>query len=280
MKLSFVFCSRSHDIPESLRRNVISSCGFAENEFEFVVIDNSANDHSIFEAYEEGVRRAQGDVICFIHEAILFRTDGWGKTVIDAFADPTVGLLGVAGSHFLPKCRSTWFAPEMRSDNFIQGFTKNGVYSTVPVCHDKWRTVSRDLVCVDGLFICIRASLFGTIAWDTKTFSGFHCYDTDISLQVINAGFRVVMSWDILIEHKSSGVFSASFYDSLKLLNAKWSAILPLVRGVEMSDGEIEARTRMVELKREIQELKWSREYAVGSAILRPLKRIGKLFGK
>ena len=73
--ISLIICSRKADISEELKQNIAETIGC---EYELCVIDNSRNEYSIFSAYNEGVRRAKGDILCFMHEDVLFRTNKWG----------------------------------------------------------------------------------------------------------------------------------------------------------------------------------------------------------
>ena len=76
--LSLIICSRTPRISEELEKNIAETIGC---EYELVVIDNSKNKYSIFSAYNEGVRRSKGDVLCFMHDDILYKTNGWGTKV-------------------------------------------------------------------------------------------------------------------------------------------------------------------------------------------------------
>ena len=65
--ISLIICSRTADISDELKQNIATTIGC---EYELCVIDNSRNEYSIFTAYNEGVRRAKGDILCFMHDDI------------------------------------------------------------------------------------------------------------------------------------------------------------------------------------------------------------------
>jgi hypothetical protein len=50
--ISLVICSRTSQLNESLRQNIDETIGV---EYELVLIDNSKNELSIFEAYNKGI---------------------------------------------------------------------------------------------------------------------------------------------------------------------------------------------------------------------------------
>ena len=69
--ISIVICSRKKDVSVELKKNIAETNGC---EYEMVVIDNSRNKHNIFHAYNEGVSRAKGEILSFMHDDILFHS--------------------------------------------------------------------------------------------------------------------------------------------------------------------------------------------------------------
>lgn len=275
--ISIIICSRKADISEELKRNISETIGV---DYELIVIDNSENCYSIFSAYNEGLKSAKGDVLCFMHEDVFFHSNFWGKNVEDYFEKhEAVGMLGVAGTHYLPKMPAAWWDTEMRSGHLLQGSVVDGEYKIIQEeLWDDYRREPTSVVSVDGLWMCFRKSVFSDIRWDDKNFKGFHGYDTDISLQVINLGMEVHIFWDITIEHKSVGVAKMEFYHSLDLLFEKWGDKLPIIRGVALSESEMKARMRITELRHELfysdfrlREICQSRTYRWGQYLHNPI---------
>jgi len=104
--ISIVICSRKKSISKKLEQNIKKTIGC---NFEMIVIDNSDNKYSIFEAYNEGLRRSQFSLVCFIHEDILFHTRNWGNVIFETFNDYEIKLLGVAGSRIKSDIPSGWW---------------------------------------------------------------------------------------------------------------------------------------------------------------------------
>lgn len=275
--ISIIICSRHSDISDELKRNINDTIGV---EYELVIIDNSSNKYSIFSAYNRGLSLAKGDVLCFMHEDILFHTEHWGEMLQSYFGKYVdAGMVGIAGTHFLPQIPAAWWDTEIRSGQLLQGGWDNGVYKIIS--KDVWSNYISEptrVVSVDGLWMCFQRKMFDYIKWDEDNFNGFHGYDTDISLQVWKSGFEVHIFWDILIEHKSCGVSGLDFYRSLDVLYSKWSSFLPIVKGVEISESEQQARTRIAELRHEVFCLDYnyrkickSRSYRWGMYICNPI---------
>ena len=244
--ISIIICSRKPDISFELKSNIAVTIGIA---YELIVIDNSNNKYSIFSAYNEGVRRAKFPYLCFMHEDILFHSKNWGEQVVKYFqSDDKIGLLGVVGTHFLPKTPSYWCDTNYVSGGLIQGWTENNHYNRLRVKHDKY-IESKDYIeaaAIDGLWFITHKKLFKHIAFDDKSYTGFHFYEMDICMQVKQAGYKLIIGTEILIEHFSYGKGDKSFDRSRKIFYNKWKNSLPVLAGIEMSNTEIEIVTKHV----------------------------------
>lgn len=236
--LSLIICSREADISQGLKENIRETIGI---QYELIVIDNSKNDYTIFTAYNEGIRRSKFSYLCFMHEDILFHSKDWGGKVVSYFQkESKVGLIGVIGGHFIPNTPSTWFSTRFCSGTILQGVKTNGgkyeVFRDERNANDS--NLSIETVAVDGLWFCIPRIMFNNISFDNDTYKGWHAYDIDICMQVIDSGFEVRVITDILIEHSSYGNVDRSFYIALKRFNKKWKDRLPIIRGQKISEDE------------------------------------------
>ena len=277
--ISCVICSRRLDVSAELKENIASTIGC---EYELVVIDNSKNEYSIFSAYNEGVRRAKGDILCFMHEDILYHTNDWGVKIKEYFNQYSrAGLLGVAGTHYLSNIPAGWWETETTSEHYLQGKLVDNKYLTTEEYQHSLRIENNPTqVCaVDGLWLCMPRTVFQIVSWDEINLSGFHGYDMDMSLQVWNVGFEVHMFWDVLIEHKSLGNVSESFYRTYEKIWNKWKHLLPMQRGIELSIEEQNIRNTLVSLKMEnrlkdirINNIYNSCAYKLGFSLLKPIK--------
>lgn len=271
--ISIIICSRKADISQELKDNIATTIGC---EYELCVIDNSRNDYNIFTAYNEGVRRAKGDILCFMHEDIFFRSDNWGKEIIKIFHSYNdIGAAGVIGGQFLSSIHSVWWNASPFVGRIIQGYTDSqGQYHHD--CDDGGKVnVLTDAVLVDGCFICIPASLFESqIHWDDSTYSGFHMYDMDICMQILHQNLRVCITPEILIEHLSLGVKDESYYKALDVFYDKWEKQLPIYRGIMLNEAELAWRTRLLQENLRYLQLRLSKPYRLGKLIIKPFNWI------
>lgn len=291
--ISIVVCHRNNKLLEQLKQNVVETIGII---FEFVIIDNSNNTLSIFQAYNQGIKQSKGDIICFAHEDIIFHTQDWGIKVDEHFQNPDVGIIGVLGTHFMPKCPSYWFFSNMITENFIQNKLVDGKIIQHIVKHQEYikNEKSIEAVAVDGLWFCIPRKIFDYIKFDSLNFKGFHGYDMDICFQIREIRKQVRIISDIIIEHKNyNGIVAGnSWVESLKVLNEKWKYSLPQFAGINITKEEIVIRESYLEKYyelvinyynaiKEVERLSHSKAYCIGKIILKPFSYIrANFFGK
>lgn len=224
--ISVIICSRNKDISDSLKVNIQQTIGNVS--YELVIIDNSANSLSIFQAYNLGYERSKYSYLCYIHEDIFFRSNNWGEKIIEAFNSKDVGLIGVIGGLYVGNLCRSWGDSGLIVGQFIQGGrNKEGK----KFFYNEYRQHGCDVVAVDGLFIASKRELFttGRLRWDEDTYDGFHFYDMDISMQVLQTGLKVRIVDEILIQHNSHSIYNESFYKNYELFHKKWKDFMPVM---------------------------------------------------
>lgn len=223
--ISIIICSRKPDIPAELRANIADTVGC---EYELVVIDNSENNYTIATAYNEGVRRAHGEILSFCHEDILFRSNDWGSIIVNQLRDDSIGLLGLEGSHCLLSVPLYWSEMPFSSQYSINAEGSNNF---------QWDSDNNivDVVALDGFCLFARKEFFSNIAFD-ESYAGFHMYDMDICMQVLSFNKRVCATRDILIQHFYRKDVSKSgqmvFEEGLQQFYRKWNNSFPIYRGM------------------------------------------------
>lgn len=202
-QISVIVCSRSDPSDMLHERNIRKTIGTVP--FEYIRIDNRDNRYCLGAAYNEGVRLAKGPIVVFLHEDVFFAEGDWGKKIVQKFRNPTVGLVGVAGTEYLFADNPAWVAAgrPFIHGHVIHELDGGSVYNLTVFSWDK---VDTDVVAVDGLCFAVRKELFTTISFDARTFDGFHFYDLDICMQVRKT-HRCLVTWDLLVKHLSGGAF-------------------------------------------------------------------------
>jgi len=218
--ISIIICSKQGFISEQLHSSIKKTIGVP---YELIVIDNSKNQYSIFEAYNIGVKQAKNDYLCFMHEDILYHSNDWGKSIINHLLKSEIGLIGLAGSYYLLAMPTPWFEAQPAALNFIQTSPKDQKSSV----HYRIQE-DQQVICVDGFWFCSRKDVFKKVSFDSESYSGFHFYDMDISMQVHTSGYKIWVVSDILIEHFSEGSQNKQWIDSAYIFYHKWKAKLPV----------------------------------------------------
>ena len=287
--ISLIICSRSKEISQTLWHNVEATVGI---DHEWVIVDNSTRQYNIFQAYNEGVRRATGDILCFMHDDILYHTDGWGKIVEHAFEEnPNTALLGLAGAHVVPDADNPmwgfqhistvriWTKEPLKETPFDQhGGLPDGGYWSGNLSFAQGRT-NVPVANIDGLWMCCRRECFDKIKFDEQTYDGFHCYDADISMQVLANDWDILVNTEILVEHFSDSILTPDYFRAAGQWYGKWKKSLPIVRGVELEPWMVNLmkyytmdERRYEEALMENRRLRSTHAYMIGKAILSPLR--------
>ena len=159
--------------------NIAETCG---EVFEIIGVYNPGK-YSIAEAYNSGRNQSNYPFLLFLHDDARCITPDWGRRFIEHLKEKNTGIIGIAGSDYVPVAPSGWFvAPETK----IQG---NEI---------KYKSLA-----LDGVFLGVTAENFDKLEFDDNI-PGFHGYDTDISLRAAKILTNFVVT-DIKIEHFSSG---------------------------------------------------------------------------
>ena len=225
--ISIIICSRSKELITKLVLNIESTVGV---EYEIVVIDNSKGEKSIFEAYNCGARKSKYEYLCFVHEDIEFVTTGWGHNVCYLLNKKETGVIGVAGSAFLPKNPAPWWISVKDTSDVIgkgvlfynithgtPGQLDNIIIERNPL--DKWDIKNASVI--DGVFIAVKKKVWKEFAFDEKTFNNFHFYDVDFSASV-GLNYKNYVIGNILIRHFSRGKVDKNWLISAVSFHKKW----------------------------------------------------------
>lgn len=220
--ISIIICSRTKTISFDLSENIKNTVGC---EYELIVIDNSANYYSIFEAYNLGIERSTSSVLCFIHDDIFIHTRGWGLILQSIFSEnKKIGLVGVAGTKIKTKMPSAWWdcSEEDKVVNIIQHFAERE--------KEHWhfgfgKESIAAAVVIDGVFMAMRKDK--RIRFYTEM-NGFHNYDLNISFEYKKHGYDIVVTNTILLDHFSSGVMEENWIRATYKIHQLYKKELPL----------------------------------------------------
>jgi hypothetical protein len=224
--ISVIVASANPSLLADVSKNIADTVAVP---YEIIAFNNSDGRKGICELYNEGIRMAKYDILCFMHEDIFIRTEGWGKIIKDKFETrPEYGLFGIAGSDYKSLAPSGLNGSGIDTDhaNFIQHYK----YGTKAPYHYFKKPLNKelaDVACVDGAWFCVPKKIAAEILFDQETFKGFHAYDIDFSLAV-GSKYKLAVIYDVLIEHFSEGNYDKAWMDETLKLHKKWYDHLPV----------------------------------------------------
>lgn len=220
--ISIIICSVNPGYLKAARQNISDTIGV---EHEVIAIDNRKQGDGICKVYNDGAASTKYDFLCFMHEDVKFISTHWGRILSDLLNDESVGLVGVSGSVYKSKVAGTWSAcdPTMYRMNSSQYYNNR---SPVHYNINPSNNSSAEVSVLDGVFMATRKELWQRFKFDDKLLKGFHGYDIDYSLN-IGRYYKLLVSYEISLEHFSEGVLSNKWLSDSFLVHKKWKDSLP-----------------------------------------------------
>lgn len=185
--LSIIISSYQPELYSALEKNIAETIGIP---YEIINIFNPGL-MGICEAYNKGAAKSQYDYLLFVHEDVLFHTRSWGELLVKHLLTENIGVLGLAGSNYVPIAPSAWSVIDSK-------YTFGNVNNTHKVTRPNAKVFA-----LDGVFLAVRKLVFNEFNFD-ENLKGFHGYDTDFSLRIATK-YNNYVAGDIFIKHHSKG---------------------------------------------------------------------------
>ena len=251
--ISVIVCSIKPDLLELLKINISKSIGV---QYELLVYDNRNDRKGLCAVYNQLGKRAKYNVLCFIHEDILFDTPEWGSLILSTLNDNDVGVLGVAGSKYKSALCSGWYTGNKNFDcaNVLHRFSDHDekIYLS-----PSGNSIVEEVVCIDGVFIACKKEVWEATLFDETNLKGFHFYDLDFSIRA-SQNFKVAVTYQIDIAHITfGGDFGNNWITTAMLYHQQYRHHLPVTKLHKASkQNEIDiAKTTLDVLKN--QKISW-----------------------
>lgn len=187
---------------------------------------------SLSEVYNEILNESTDDIVILCHDDIYFDSTGWYQKIIKHFEkNQEFGIIGVAGSTYLPKSGQWW---EDRSKMVgIVNHEHNG---------KKWESKYSDnlqydikeTVIVDGLFIAIHKKRIKK-QFD-ESVPGFHFYDVNFCFSNYLNNVKIGVITNVRVTHKSIGVTNEQWEINRETFSKKYEQDLPVK--IKIKEGE------------------------------------------
>lgn len=180
-------------------------------------------------AINQGIQAAKYRYLAVMHNDVIIFENGWLEKIRNVFEkDPGIGIVGLAGRQ---EIYNTGCVNEASLKHNLQNEDLNP-----PMTED----VS-EVAVVDGLCFIMRREFIEKVKGLDETYGYMHCYDLDISMESIKAGFKnVVVGVEAM--HISNGGMTRKTKEykdlvkddygllkkNCKIFAKKWKSFLPL----------------------------------------------------
>lgn len=264
-EVSIIICSRAFNITDRLKSNIEETIGCS---YELIIIDNSQNKYSIFEAYNVGLEKSSSGIICFMHDDIFLHSKNWGATLISLFKEnPSYGLIGVAGAKIKTRVPSGWW--DCKGENMLVNIIQCFPDGRKERQHYGFESEAfHEAVVIDGVFMALRKEV--DVRFNSK-FQGFHGYDLVLCFEVLAREYKIGVTNEILLEHYSIGNLNSSWLNAVNIIHKNYRCLLPLktIDG-DMRDEEKLNCKRLVEFCYELGNWKLFFKFWLKLIFLKP----------
>jgi len=186
-------------IDPEFREYIEKSCGLKGVE---VIPFENPGTHSLTESYNIILEKSTNDIVVLCHDDIYFEKGNWGNKVLKHFKrNPEYGIIGVAGSKFMPKSGMWWEIPtEMYG---VVNHEHEGKKWTSKYSEPKGNKLDQTVL-VDGLFMVVNKPNLKTQF--NEEVKGFHFYEVDFCFRNLLEDVKIGVFYDVRITHKSIGM--------------------------------------------------------------------------
>jgi len=196
------------------------SSGFKKIE----VIEKVNNgEKSLSEVYNEILNESSNDIVVLCHDDIYFDTSSWYHKIIKHFEKSDYGILGVAGTTYLPKSGQWW--EQRKKMHGIVNHEHQGKKWTSKYSEDLGKKI-KEVIVVDGLFIVLSKAKIKH-KFD-ESVEGFHFYDLNFCFPNYLDGVKIGVIFDVRITHKSIGATNDQWEINRVKFSEKYSENLPV----------------------------------------------------
>lgn len=167
-----------------------------------------------------GAQRAEGDILCFINQDVYATpeySNGWATALLNAFADPQVGIVGARLLFPDGKVQSVGGHFDMLGNPYHRCLGYSNL-NYDEICEP------REVDWVTGACLAIRRDLFMSVGgFDTSYVRGYF-EDTDLAMRVKALGYKVMYEPRCTLMHAvgSTGGNPTHFRANAMLFKSRW----------------------------------------------------------
>jgi hypothetical protein len=227
---------------EDYKKHILETCGVINSEFLFY---KNENEYSLTDVYNKGLKEAKYDIVVFLHDDIIIKTNNWGNKLLKHYKRNTeYGILGVAGSKSLPTSGKWW---ENKKTMYGQVYHTDKGNTWLSKYSDDLGNKITDVVVVDGVFFSVNKKVIKKeFNADVK---GFHFYDIDFCFNNYINDIKVGVHYDIKINHMSIGITNNEWEENRKQFSDTYKDSLPIKIKEEFKDTKLKLLIGLLNLQ-------------------------------
>jgi hypothetical protein len=208
--------SSKPELQEYLRK----SCGVPKAQ----VIEKVNNgEKSLNQTYNEILQESENDIVILCHDDLYFETKGWGFKVIEHFQKNDFGILGVAGSTYLPMS-GMWWEDKRKMIGIVNHEHEDKKWES-KYSEEQGKKI-KQTVLIDGLFIAVDKNRIKENF--NEKIEGFHFYDLEFCIGNYKKDVKIGVVTNIRITHKSIGMTNEQWEENRRLFAERHKEFLPI----------------------------------------------------
>lgn len=178
-------------------------------KFKIVCYKNN-NEFSLSELYNRAISENSepNSIFVMCHNDIIFKTNNWGKLLLHKFNSTDYGIIGVAGSTYVPKS-GIWWEDRSKMHGVVEH--RNEFNEWVSEFSTQTNEI-QDVAIIDGLFISFDSNKIKKRF--NENYGKFHFYDITFSLDNYEQGVDIGVVSNIRILHNSVGQVNESWEEN------------------------------------------------------------------
>jgi glycosyltransferase involved in cell wall biosynthesis len=204
---------------------LIKSSGFKKVK----VIEKINNgEKSLAQVYNEILDESETDIVVLCHDDIYFDSSAWFPKITKHFEKSDYGILGVAGTTYMPKS-GMWWEDRKKMIGIVNH--ESGGKKWESKYSEAFGNGIEPSIVVDGLFIAIHKKRIKKKF--NEDFEGFHFYDIPFSFENFLEGVKVGVISNIRITHKSIGQTNEQWEQNRQKFEKMFSENLPVKLAID-----------------------------------------------
>lgn len=179
-KICFIVCVNNDSYEQEMLKylnNLIVPEGY---ELEYLSVRDAK---SMTSGYNEGMEASDAKYKVYLHQDVFIVNPWFIQDMLDVFADPQVGMIGMVGAPELPENAIMWNGPRVGKLYF------NMVYRAQKSEFGEVQGRYQEVEAVDGLLMATQYDL----PWREDLFLNWDFYDASQSQEFLKRGYKVVV---------------------------------------------------------------------------------------